>query len=81
VVYCSTRRRADWLVERLQELAAGSLHGDLDQRDRDAIVSHMPPMMPYTICHLLMTSTIPYAIYTIYDLDQRDRDAIVTCHL
>lgn len=40
IIYCNTRRKVDWLTQRMQEkdFTVSSMHGDLDQRDRDTIM-------------------------------------------
>lgn len=40
IIYCNTRRKVDWLTQRMQEkdFTVSSMHGDLDQRERDTIM-------------------------------------------
>jgi translation initiation factor 4A len=40
IIYCNTRRRVDWLTEQMQkkDFTVSSMHGDLDQRERDIIM-------------------------------------------
>jgi translation initiation factor 4A len=40
IIYCNTRRKVDWLTEKMQgkDFTVSSMHGDLDQRERDTIV-------------------------------------------
>ncbi|KAG7531940.1 hypothetical protein FFLO_04008 [Filobasidium floriforme] len=41
VVFCNTRRKVDWLTEKLREanFTVSSMHGDMPQKERDAIMS------------------------------------------
>ncbi|KAJ1423172.1 eukaryotic initiation factor 4A [Ochromonadaceae sp. CCMP2298] len=40
IIYCNTRRKVDWLTQKMQEkdFTVSSMHGDLDQRERDTIM-------------------------------------------
>jgi len=40
IIYCNTRRKVDWLTERMTEkdFTVSSMHGDMDQRERDIIM-------------------------------------------
>lgn len=40
VVFCNTRRKVDWLTEKLREanFTVSSMHGDMPQKERDAIM-------------------------------------------
>eukprot|EP01039_Chlorochromonas_danica_P007096 gene7096-7848_t len=40
IIYCNTRRKVDWLTEKMLEkdFTVSSMHGELDQRERDAIM-------------------------------------------
>jgi translation initiation factor 4A len=40
IIYCNTRRKVDWLQERMQErdFTVSCMHGDMDQRERDIIM-------------------------------------------
>lgn len=40
IIYCNTRRKVDWLTQKMQErdFTVSSMHGELDQRERDAIM-------------------------------------------
>mmetsp|Transcript_11745 Transcript_11745/g.23367 ORF Transcript_11745/g.23367 Transcript_11745/m.23367 type:complete len:434 (+) Transcript_11745:26-1327(+) len=40
IIYCNTRRKVDWLTERMQErdFTVSAMHGDMDQRERDIIM-------------------------------------------
>mmetsp|Transcript_9204 Transcript_9204/g.18901 ORF Transcript_9204/g.18901 Transcript_9204/m.18901 type:complete len:400 (+) Transcript_9204:87-1286(+) len=40
IIYCNTRRKVDWLTEQMQrkDFTVSSMHGDLDQRERDTIM-------------------------------------------
>jgi translation initiation factor 4A len=40
IIYCNTRRKVDWLTERMQEreFTVSATHGDMEQRDRDMIM-------------------------------------------
>jgi translation initiation factor 4A len=40
VIYCNTRRKVDWLTEKMQEkdFSVSSMHGDMEQRERDLIM-------------------------------------------
>lgn len=40
IIYCNTRRKVDWLTEQMQtrEFTVSSMHGDMDQRERDIIM-------------------------------------------
>mmetsp|Transcript_23540 Transcript_23540/g.33713 ORF Transcript_23540/g.33713 Transcript_23540/m.33713 type:complete len:249 (+) Transcript_23540:563-1309(+) len=39
IIYCNTRRKVDWLTEKMQgkDFTVSSMHGDLDQKERDTI--------------------------------------------
>lgn len=41
VLFCNTRRKVDWLTERLREnhFQVSSMHGEMPQKERDAIMS------------------------------------------
>jgi len=41
VIFCNTRRKVDWLTERMREnnFQVSSMHGEMQQRERDAIMS------------------------------------------
>jgi len=40
IIYCNTRRKVDWLTQKMQErdFAVSAMHGDMDQRERDLIM-------------------------------------------
>lgn len=40
IIYCNTRRRVDWLSEKMQErdFTVSSMHGDMGQGERDVIM-------------------------------------------
>merc|ERR1719424_2373394 len=40
IIYCNTRRKVDWLTEKMQErdFVVSAMHGDMDQRERDLIM-------------------------------------------
>ncbi len=40
IIYCNTRRKVDWLTQKMLEkdFTVSSMHGDLDQRERDTIM-------------------------------------------
>jgi len=40
IIYCNTRRKVDWLTEKMQgkDFTVSSMHGDLDQKERDTIM-------------------------------------------
>jgi translation initiation factor 4A len=40
IIYCNTRRKVDWLTENMtaKDFTVSSMHGDLDQRERDIIM-------------------------------------------
>ena len=40
IIYCNTRRKVDWLTEKMQQrdFTVSSMHGDMDQRERDLIM-------------------------------------------
>ena len=40
IIYCNTRRKVDYLTEKMQErdFTVSSMHGDMDQRERDLIM-------------------------------------------
>ncbi len=40
IIYCNTRRKVDWLTQKMQEkdFTVSSMHGELDQRERDTIM-------------------------------------------
>ena len=40
IIYCNTRRKVDWLTEQMQahDFTVSSMHGDMDQRERDLIM-------------------------------------------
>merc|ERR1712196_607803 len=40
IIYCNTRRKVDWLTEKMSErdFTASAMHGDMDQRERDLIM-------------------------------------------
>uniref|UniRef100_A0A914ZKS8 RNA helicase n=2 Tax=Ascarididae TaxID=6250 RepID=A0A914ZKS8_PARUN len=40
VIFCNTRRKVDWLAEKLKEanFTVSAMHGDMEQKERDAIV-------------------------------------------
>merc|ERR1712210_198839 len=41
IIYCNTRRKVEWLTEKMtsREFTVSSMHGDMDQRERDMILS------------------------------------------
>jgi len=41
VIFCNTRKKVDWLAERMRDnnFTVGSMHGDLPQRERSAIMA------------------------------------------
>jgi len=41
IIYCNTRRKVEWLTEKMasREFTVSSMHGDMDQRERDLILS------------------------------------------
>ena len=41
VIFCNTRRKVDWLTEKLREsnFTVSAMHGDMAQKERDAIMS------------------------------------------
>ena len=40
IIYCNTRRKVDWLTEKMQEkdFTVSAMHGDMEQRERDLIM-------------------------------------------
>ncbi|KAF0683791.1 Aste57867_24175 [Aphanomyces stellatus] len=40
IIYCNTRRKVDWLTERMQskDFTVSAMHGDMEQRERDIIM-------------------------------------------
>ncbi|KHN82348.1 Eukaryotic initiation factor 4A-III [Toxocara canis] len=40
VIFCNTRRKVDWLAEKLKEanFTVSAMHGDMEQKERDGIV-------------------------------------------
>lgn len=40
VIFCNTRRKVDWLTERMQQknFTVSAMHGDMDQKERDVIM-------------------------------------------
>eukprot|EP00949_MAST-11_sp_MAST-11-sp1_P002116 g2116.t1 len=40
IIYCNTRRKVDWLTEKMtnRDFTVSSMHGDMDQRERDLIM-------------------------------------------
>jgi translation initiation factor 4A len=40
IIYCNTRRKVDWLTDRMTEMdfTVSAMHGDMDQRERDVIM-------------------------------------------
>jgi len=40
IIYCNTRRKVDWLNEKMQsrDFTVSSMHGDMDQRERDLVL-------------------------------------------
>merc|ERR1719177_44128 len=40
VIFCNTRRKVDWLTEKMHEkdFTVSSMHGDMDQQERDVIM-------------------------------------------
>jgi translation initiation factor 4A len=41
IIYCNTRRKVDWLTEKMigKDFTVSSMHGDLDQRERETILA------------------------------------------
>ena len=40
VIFCNTKRKVDWLTEKMREanFTVSSMHGDMPQKERDAIM-------------------------------------------
>jgi len=40
IIYCNTRRKVDWLTEKMQEkdFVVSSMHGEMEQKERDLIM-------------------------------------------
>merc|ERR1712124_39770 len=40
IIYCNTRRKVDWLMEKMQarDFTVSSMHGDMDQKERELIM-------------------------------------------
>merc|ERR1719345_635281 len=40
IIYCNTRRKVDWLTEKMQsrDFTVSSMHGDMDQKERELIL-------------------------------------------
>ena len=40
VIFCNTKRKVDWLTSKMREanFTVSSMHGDMDQRERDLIM-------------------------------------------
>ena len=40
IIYCNTRRKVDWLMDKMQsrDFTVSAMHGDMDQRERDLIL-------------------------------------------
>jgi len=40
IIYCNTRRKVDWLTEKMQsrDFTVSAMHGDMDQKERDIIM-------------------------------------------
>merc|ERR1740117_543807 len=43
IIYCSTRRKVDWLTEKMtgRDFTVSAMHGDMDQRDRVLITTDL----------------------------------------
>jgi ATP-dependent RNA helicase len=41
VIFCNTKRKVDWLTEKMREanFTVSSMHGDMPQKERDSIMS------------------------------------------
>ena len=41
VIFCCTKRKVDWLTEKMREanFTVSSMHGDMPQKERDAIMT------------------------------------------
>jgi translation initiation factor 4A len=41
IIYCNTRRKVDWLTEKMtqKDFAVSAMHGEMDQRQRDIIMA------------------------------------------
>ena len=41
IIYCNTRRKVDWLTEKMQakDFTVSAMHGDMDQRERELIMT------------------------------------------
>ena len=41
IIFCNTRRRVEWLAEKMRsnDYTVSAIHGDLEQRERENIVS------------------------------------------
>ena len=41
VIFCNTKRKVDWLTEKMREnnFTVSSMHGDMPQKERDAIMN------------------------------------------
>merc|ERR1712241_521301 len=40
IIYCNSRRKVDWLTDQMskRDFTVSSMHGDMDQRERDIIM-------------------------------------------
>lgn len=62
VIFCNTKRKVDWLTEKMQEnnFTVASMHGDMPQQERDAIMQSfryttLPRMCSNVLCLYLLS--------------------------
>lgn len=58
VIFCNTRRKVDWLTTKMREanFTVSSMHGEMPQKERDAIMQEFRQGARYTLAH----SLVPY---------------------
>ena len=53
VIFCNTKRKVDWLTEKMREanFTVSSMHGDMPQKERDAIMKEFRSGMSRLFCY------------------------------
>ena len=60
VIFCNTKRKVDWLTEKMREanFTVSSMHGDMPQKERDAIMKEFRSGMSRLFCYFNVEKTI-----------------------
>ncbi|URE31028.1 DEAD-box ATP-dependent RNA helicase [Musa troglodytarum] len=76
VIFCNTKRKVDWLTEKMRSnnFTVSSMHGDMPQKERDAIMAEFRQLLPL-ICCCLLVSFLLFLVWFVEIRSDSDRMA------